>query len=102
MPFAARRTIVTTAVIRARSRRWLTTPARRAARDHRPGRRDQGPVPALADPPAQPESRGDGHRHGHPEPPADRLDVQLVGLDMAQPDPPLAAPILGGPAAGGG
>ena len=41
---------------------------------------------AFTDDPTQPESRRDGHRHGHPEPAGDRLDVQFVGLDMAQLD----------------
>ena len=51
-------------------------------------------VAACTDDAAQPESRRDGHRHGHPEPPGDRLDVQLVGLDMAQFDLPLKDPMV--------
>ena len=51
-------------------------------------------VATLADHPAQPEPRRDGHRHGHPEPPGDRLDVQLVGLDVPQLDLPSEDPMV--------
>src|SRR4051812_44765842 len=55
---------------------------------HLHDRGDQALVAACADHPAQPEPRRDGHRHGHPEPPGDRLDVQLIGLDVPQLDLP--------------
>src|SRR5947209_2148548 len=35
-----------------------------------------------------------GHRHGHPEPPGDRLDVEFVGLDMPRLDLPSKHPML--------
>ena len=50
--------------------------------NHPYDRRDQVEVAARADHPAEPEPRRHGHRH--PEPPAHRLDVQLVGLDVPQ------------------
>ena len=49
--------------------------------------RDQTQVATCADHPAS-HSATDGHRHGHPEPPDDCLDVQLVGLDVTQLDLP--------------
>src|SRR3954454_6373529 len=64
------------------------------ATDHRHDRRDQGHVAALADHPAQPESRWHGHGHGHPEPSADRLDEEFVGLDMPQLDLASKDPML--------
>jgi hypothetical protein len=50
--------------------------------DHAHHGGDQVAVAALADGPAGLQPRR--HGHDHPEPPANRLGVQLVGLDVAQ------------------
>ena len=62
--------------------------ALRGPADHAHDGQDQAEIATLADHATQPEPRRYGHRHGHPEPPADRLDVEFVGLDMAQLDLP--------------
>jgi hypothetical protein len=64
------------------------TQAVSGAADHPYHGHDQAQIAVGADHPTQPEPRRDGHGHGHPEPPGDRLDVELVGLDVSQFAPP--------------
>src|SRR3954470_23208138 len=62
--------------------------------DHPHDGHDQGQVAAGTDDPAEPEPRRGGHRHRHPGPPGDRLDVEFVGLDVPQLDLTLKDPML--------
>ncbi len=70
------------------------TQAPRGSADHGDDGHDQGEIATLADHTTQPEPRRHGHRHGHPEPAGDRLDVEFVGLDMAQLDLTSKDPML--------